>query len=236
MLAKSGTLLESLASDDIGVEIIRQWVSMESTIALDAETLSVWTERLVSMVSGCAIDHDIANDIQHWHMLQTLKNSLQSMNPRASDTQHTAMSQLDLPPLGSMLQLRKEDKKSRLVKHQETTNTIPSLQDVDKHYLKAFNIHVPGSKSSLLDVIKRLEGEKTTAILLSIASRLPCYLCVSSLGSAPPVSKGGTHYESFQPVPIPQVEILDKGVGIWKVLLSPQALKSLLHLGSHGQI
>ena len=239
VLVKSGFLLEHLVSEHLGVEVIRQWLSMQSPTTLDAETLSLWTNRLVSMVQGCAIDHDTTIETQQWHMLQDLKNSLQKMESdtlRASGKRYTPATRHDLPVLGSMKQLNREDKKSRLARHQDTTNTIPPLRDDDKRYLKAFDIRVPGSKSSLLDAIKRLEGEKTTAILLSIMSRLPCYLCVSSLGSAPQTARAETRNESFQPTSISQMEILDKGIGVWKVLLSPQALRSLLHLGSHGQI
>ena len=239
VLVNSGFLLEHLVSDHLGVEVIRQWLSMQSPMALDAETLSLWTDRLVSMVHGCAIDHDTAIEIQQWHMLQDLKNSLQNLESdtlRASGKRNTPATRHDLPALGSMTQLNKEDKKSRLARHQDIINTIPPLRDDDKRYLKAFDIHVPGSKSSLLDAIKRLEGEKTIAVLLSIMSRLPCYLCVPSLGSTPQIAKAETRNESFRPTSISQMEILDKGIGVWKVLLSPQALRSLLHLGSHGQI
>lgn len=238
VLVNTGLLLEHLVSDHLGVEVIRQWLSMQSPMALDAETLSLWTDRLVSMMHGCAIDHNTAIETQQWQMLQDLRKSLQKMETdtlRVSGKRYNPTTRHDLPALGSMTQLNKEDKKSRLVRHQDATNTIPPLRDDDKLYLKAFDIHVPGSKSSLLDAIKRLEGEKTIAILLSVMSRLPCYLCVSSLGSTP-IAKAETRNESFRPASISQMKILDKGIGVWKVSLSPQALRSLLHLGSHGQI
>ena len=239
VLTSSGTLLEHLVSDHLGVEIIRQWASMQSTIALDAGTLSLWTERLVSMVHKCGIDHGVALETQQWHTLKALKGSLQNMEQgtsRSSGKHHTPANRHELPALGSMTQLNREDKKGRLAKHHDTQSTIPSLQDDDKRSLKTFDLHVPGSRSSLQETIKRLEGEKTTAILLSMASRLPCYLCISSLESSAHTSKGETYSESFQALSAPHVEILDKGIGIWKVLLSPQALRSVLHMGSHGQI
>ena len=239
VLVNSGFLLEHLVSDHLGVEVIRQWLSMQNPTALDAETLGLWTDRLVNMVHGCAIDHDTAIESQQWHILQDLRNSLHKIETdtsRASGNRYTPATRPDLPTLGSMTQLNKEDKKSHLAMHQDTTNTIPPLRDDDKRYLKAFDIRVPGSKSSLLDAINRLESEKTIAVLLSIISRLPCYLCVSSLGSTPQIAEAETRNESFRSTSFSQMEILDKGIGVWKVLLSPQALRSLLHLGSHGQI
>ena len=238
VLVDSGFLLEYLVSDHLGVEVIRQWLSMQSPAALDAETLNLWTDRLVSMVHGCAIDHDSAIETQQWHMLQDLKNSLQNMESgalRASDQRYTPATRHELPALASMTQLNKDDKKSRLAGHQDTNNAIPSLKDDDKRSLKAFSIHVPGSKNSLREVIKQLEGQETTAILLAITSKLPCYLCTSSLGDPFQTSNGETHNENYQALPTPHIETLDKGIGVWKVLLSPQALKSALHLGSQSQ-
>ena len=239
LLAKSGTLLEHLVSDHRGAEIIRQWILMQSSAALDMETLELWTERLVSMVHNCAIDHDVADNIQQWHLLKNLKESLRKAdrdNPITSGKRPALVTRHDLPALASMTQLNKDDKKSRLAGNQDTTNAIPSLQDGDKRSLKAFSIHVPGSKNSLREVIKRLEGQETTTILLAITSKLPCYLCTSSLGDSSQNSNGETHNQSFQAVSTPHIETLDKGIGLWKVLLSPQALKSVLHLGSQSQI
>lgn len=239
VLAKSGTLLEHLVSGNPGAEIIRQWASMQSTVSLDAKTLNLWTEKLMSMVNNCAMDHEVTQETQQWHMLKVLMDSLRRLEhgaSKSSGTQHTPASRHDLPALGQMTQLHREDKKSRLVSHEDTNNTISALQDDDKRSLKAFGIHIPGSRSSLLEVIKRLEGEKTTVILLAIASKLPCYLCTYSLESPSQISKSQTYNESFQSLSPPSLEMLDKGIGEWKVLLSPQALRSLLHLGRHGQI
>lgn len=238
VLATSGTLLEHLVCDHLGIEIIRQWVSMHSRVAVDLGTLELWTEKLVTMVHSCAMDHNVTHEIQQWHTLKALKNSLRNLEQsisKASNKSSTPATRHDLPVLGSMKQLSRGDKKSRLARHhQDTNSTIPALQDDDKRSLKIFEIQVPGSKSSLLEVIKRLEDEKTTAILLSVASNFPCYLCISGIGSLSQNSKGGTRDESFQAVSTPHIEILDKGHGVWKVLLSPQALRSVLHMGSHG--
>ena len=195
VLASSGTLLEHLVSNRLGIEVIRQWVSLQSTVALDARTLELWTERLISMAHSCAIDHDNAHEIQQWDALKAVKRSLQN------------------------------------VEH----STI-LLTDDDKCTLKVFDLQVPDSRSSLQAVIKRLEGDKTTKILLSIAAKLPCYLCIPGLGSLSQTSKCRTHDEIFQAVSIPQIEILDTGLWVWKLLLSSLAKRSVLHMGSHGQI
>ena len=57
---------------------------------------------------------------------------------------------------------------------------------------------------------------------------VPCYLCISGLKPPSQSLERGTHDESFQMGSLPQIEILDKGLGVWKVLLSPRALRSVL--------
>ena len=234
VLANSGTLLEHLVSDRLGNEIIRQWASIQSTFALDAGTSELWTERLLNMMQHCAIDHKIVSEHQQWHMLKALKKSLQNVERSINCERSTPVTRHHLPPLGGMTQLNRDDKKGQLAKHQDANSTAFSLKEDDKRSLEAFDINVPGSKSSLSEVIRRLEGEKTNKSLLSVVSRPPCYVCVSSLDSQSPSFKVRDNDENVQAVSNPHVETLNKGLGLWKVLLSPQALRSVLHMKSHG--
>ena len=236
VLASSDTLLEHLVSSHPGIQVVRQWASMQNIIALDARTLGLWTDKLLSMVHNCAIDHDVAHEMQQWHTLKALKKSLQRIEENASSKTNrpTPASRHELPALTSMTQLHSEDKKARLAWRKDSSSDVICLQDGDKRSLKVFDIPVPGSKSSLLEAIKRLEGEKTTAVLLSISSKLPCYTCVSGLESPSRTSRRQTRDEYIEAVPMPQKETLEKRFGLWKVLLTEQALTSLLHMGSHG--
>lgn len=237
VLAEAGPLLEYISSDRLGSEILRQWTCTPNPLALDAQTLESWTQRFVKMVGSCRKNHDVAQAIQQWSSLNTLKASLQSM--KDSHLQHSKndsglVARHELPSLGRMTQLRKEDKKARAATRQNFNTSLPPLPDRLKGYLKAFDLQIPGSINSLLDVIKRLEGDKTTAILLSIATSFPCNLCILGLECSPEAQSAESDDQSIGPVPNLQIETLNKKIGIWKVLLSPQALRSLLHMGSHG--
>lgn len=114
VLGSSGVLLEHLVSDHLGVEIIRQWASMQNMTALDADTLGLWTEKLVNMVQKCAIDHHLALETEQWHMLKALRTSLQNLahSMSKSSSKHSS----HLPALGSMKPLNREDK-SRTSRH-----------------------------------------------------------------------------------------------------------------------
>ena len=236
VLASSNTLLEHLVSSHPGIQVVRQWASMQNMIALDARTLGLWTDKLLSMVHNCAIDHDVSHEMQQWHTLKTLKKSLQRIEEYhlSKTNRPTPASRHELPILTSMTQLNSEDKKARLTWRKDSSSDVISLQDSDKRALKVFGILVPGSKSSLLEAIKRLEGEKTTAILLSISSKLPCYTCVSELESPSRTPGRLTRDEYTEAMPTPQMELFGKRFGPWNVLLTDQALTSSLHMGSHG--
>ena len=237
VLTGAGSLLEHISSDRHGIEILRQWVAMQSNIALNAETLSLWTERLVTMMHNCGIDHDISREGEQWDMLMALKSSLQDLDhstSTSSDRHSSPTTHKNLPELGSMMQLNKGDKKARIAQRDNVKIISPQITDHVKGLLKTFDLQIPGSTSQVRDVIKRLEGEKTTEILLLLTSKLPCYLCISFLGSPSQKLKGKT--PNFPAASVSYTETLNKRLGLWKVLVSPQALKSLLHIQSHGQI
>ena len=238
VLTAAGSLLEHMSADRQGIEILRQWIVMPTHIALDAEMTSLWAERMVAMMQKCELDHDIAFEAEQWQMLKALKNSLQTLDHSTSTSsdQRVPTTHHDLPVLGTMTQLRKEDKKARTTKRENVQTASPHISDHLKGLLKAFDLQIPGSTSQVLEVIKRLEGEKTTAILLLLTSKLPCFLCISFLGSPIQISKCETPKENFPAASVSHIETLNKGLGIWKVLLSLHALKSVLHMGTHGQI
>ena len=237
VLTGTGSLLEHISSDSHGIEIVRQWVAMPGDVALNAETLSLWTERLVTMMYNCDTDHGIARE--QWDMLKALKNSLQDLvhSTSTSSDQHVLPTTHNiLPGLGSMIQLNKEDKKARIAQREDVKTISPQITDHVKGLLKTFDLQIPGSTSQVRHVIKRLEGEKTTELLLLLTSKLPCYLCILFLGSRSPNLKGKTPKKNFPAASVSHIETLNKGLGLWKVLVSPQALESVLHMKSHGQI
>ena len=238
VIASSGNLLEHLVCDHLGVEIIREWVSIQNKNALDVGTSELWTERLVSMMRACIMNHDITLECQRWHMLKAVKQSLQNIQSSflwSSSEGLTSASSQKFPVLGAMKKLNREDKKGQIAKHPNAESTFPSLKDDDKKILESFSINIPGSKHSLTETIKKLEGETTNTILHSIIPRDPCYLCLSSLGDSYQQSKDQRYNEDFQAVSASYMDSLNKGFGLWKILLSPPALKSVLHMKSQGK-
>lgn len=238
ILAEAGSLLEYVSSDRLGSEILRQWACTPNPLTLDAQTLEVWTQTFVKMVASCRKNHGVTQAIQQWNSLKTLKASLQSIKDtymRQSKDDSGSVARHVLPQLGKMTQLSMEDKKARTAKRQTVHTSFPPLPDHLKDLLKAFDLQIPGSVNALQDAIKQLEGEKTTAILLSIATTFPCNLCIMGLESSLENPSTETDERNTRAISDLKVDIVDRKIGTWKVLLSPQALRSLLHMGTHGQ-
>lgn len=238
VLADCDTFLEHLAADRFGSEIIRQWGCSLGASVIDAGNLEVWTERLVKMVRCCMGNHEVEEAIQQWGMLRTLKNSLRNVEHKVSRPSKDHPVLVDTrghPPLDRMTQLNREDKKARPAARQSIDPSFPSFDDHDKILLKAFDLQVPGSWRTLADVIKCLEGSKTSAVFLSVASSFPCNLCISGLSSSSQIVSDENQNDSVGALSNLRIEIVDKGIGIWQICMSAQALKSVQDMGSHGE-
>ena len=239
VLTGCGTLLEHLAADRFGSETLYQWACLRGSVALHTETLEVWTERLVKMIQMCVGNHDVEEATQRWVMLQALKTSLCNVKEcvlRPSEGLSMPMAARDLPQLGRMTQLDKEDKKARTTMRSSIKTSFTSFNNDDKMLLKAFDLKIPGSWSTLADVFRCLEEDKTSEILLSILSSFPCNLCISELSSSSGIACGNKQNESAGAMFNLQIQISDKAIGIWHIRMSAQALKSVQHLGKHGQL
>ena len=85
----------------------------------------------------------------------------------------------------------------------------------------------PESRAALRNVMERLEGDETSKVLLSIMTHFPCELYLQGVGSSPQTPNVGIIDESVGAVSNLQTEILGKALGVWQILLSVQALRSL---------
>ena len=243
VLADCGTLFEHLAADRFGSEIIRQWACTRDASVLDAGSLEIWTERLVNMVRSCMGNHDVEEAIQRWVMLLALKTSLRSVEHNISkpsgpsENHFRSLNTHGLPSLGRMTKLSREDKKARPAGDQNSISSFPALDNDDQTNLKAFDLQVPGSWSTLANVIKCLEDDKTSEIFLSVVSSFPCNLCISRLSSSPhQVANSKTHDESIEALSNLHFEVVDKKIDIWQIRMSEQALKTFQHMSSHGKL
>lgn len=207
-----GNVLEYLAADPSGSAVIRQWAYLPNPQALDMETMAVWTERLSSMVSSCIGNHEVAPAIQEWGNLKALQSSLQGLEAR--------------------LLIREAKQDARM---QYTKPAFPILEDGPKNLLELFGLAEPESRRMVQSHVEQLADGITASILRSIATSFPCKHCIPGLGSTPQNANQATIENTIAADSDLELDVLGKGIGIWKVLLSAPALKSVQIISQAGR-
>jgi len=231
-------------SDRSCSEVIKDWARSSKSTVRDAATLEMWTRRVMEMTSSCTSDHGVAEEIQRWSALMSLKSSLlelEHMHAQQTGKSQYQSSNGDLPLLAGMTQLIKDDKKTYCARQQKPNNHLPDLKDDVVELLGVFDLPVPASCQMLRNTIERLESEETIAILCATVATFPCRLCNEAArhASSRPTeaANSATRDEDAEAARKLGLDVLGKRMGNWKVLLSKQALKSiqdLNHSGSHA--
>ena len=214
VLGNCGTLLEYLASDRFGSRIVRQWAYLPSDAALDRGTQEAWTERLANMISSCPGYHNVAPSIQHWAMLIPLKRNLEALEA---------------------MMLEEEDNGVSLARPQATKTHFFPLKDDIISMLNLFDLKAPESRRMVQSHIDFLKRNKTPAILHSIVTSFPCKRCTPALGLPPRSTNAESHDQNTTAISSLDIDVLGKAVGVWKVLLSGPALKSVQNLSRLGR-
>lgn len=203
--------LEFLVAEPSGSEVLRRWVGLPRTLAFDVPTQTSWTARLVNMVLSCRGDHGIALTVQRWNNLADLREALQNMDQRL---------------------LREESTKAAAL---ETRNHSFSIFQNDfKDRLAAFGLTVPGSRRMVQNHIQTLSDGATSSVLCSVVLSFPCKYCTSGLGGPLLPVNTGLENEFTEAASDLSIDVLGKQLGVWKILLSENALKSLQKTGIHG--
>ena len=211
VLCRCGSTLEMFATEPCGTEVFGRWVSLPQNLAFDVATQNTWTERLVAMVLSCPGDHDIAPALQRWEQLTALKKALRSLETRL---------------------LREENTRST---RPQTTKSALSMLDNDlKKLLSEVDLPIPGSRRMVQNHIETLSIGPTSSVLRSIVASLPCKHCASGLGGPPLRVNAELKERPSQPSSNLDIDIFGKSLGIWKVLLSDKALKSIQKIRMQG--
>ncbi|MCJ1458762.1 hypothetical protein MMC28_009136 [Mycoblastus sanguinarius] len=238
MIAGCGKLLEHLASDPSGSRAICQWIEVPSAFVQETETLETWTARILHMARSCVLSHGVTNEIQRWKVLRDLKQALRNLDDRTSKNAE-ARPQDGVLRLANMTQLKKDDdKKAYLGKRQEShENQFPLLEDDLVRSLDVFELPAPRSSRMVQSLIEKLEGEITLGFLCGAAKTFPCKSCNAALQSTNQVWKDSDDEtdEGILPLSDLPLDVFGKTIGIWKIVLSMPALRSIQNIRSSGQ-
>ncbi len=211
VISGCGGLLEYLASDPCGSVVIRQWVYLPTFQALDVESKAVWTQKLSSMVSSCTGNHEIAHAVQQWGDLKVLQTTLRDLEQR--------------------LLTREAKQNTRMPSNKPN---LLALEEGSRSLLESFGLKEPESRRMVQNHIETLAEDATTAILRSIAASFPCKRCIPGLGSTPQDANEAILESTTAAGSDLELDVLGKGIGIWKILLSAPALKSIQTFSQAG--
>ena len=224
-IARSDRLLQLVVSDPAGNQIFRKWIQLFKTTNHQAKTLRKWTACLSDLASRCTRDHGVSADLKRWEKLFHLTGELRTRQ-NAQENISRQTSTRDLRILGSGERFE--------------TTSFGDLEDNLVASLQEIGLEIPHSDRLLSHVIEQLEGDKTIAILVSIAQKYPCKLCYENVQTPfprrteSPTATGEVALDESSP--IIHSELLGQAIGSWNVLISATALRSLQNLSSSGSL
>jgi hypothetical protein len=237
-LANTPHILEILASDESGGAVLKAWSPAFASTIQDSVTLGKWTSRIVRMCDSCRGNHEVEDEVQGWKTLVAVKKSLRELGMQFSQAREKeSMYQCkDMPLHSNMRPLDSSDKKSG---KKSTKAGFQSPCEIPRDVIEAlhvFNLPVPTSERAVANTIAELETEQTLSILQSTIASFPCRLCNESARERPSTPVVLSEEQGLLLTQVPPLRLHGKRVGVWKVLLSSQALKDLQNLSYSGKI
>lgn len=219
-VSKTGALLEMLVSHKQGSEIMKDWVRNQYRSICEFSVLRAFNHRLVTLCSNCTHDHGTRDQSEQWHQLLKLRELLLRLKEdfartRAENDRHKEKNQkvkMSQPPL------------------------VPEIPTEVSTALALFDIQSrPTSERMVETILQSLESEISSSILKSIINSFPCRLCFETLDGTR--ARGDHHLKKDDERPIAPAfnpEIFGKRFGVWKVLLSSQAVKNIQSASRSG--
>ncbi|KAF8421382.1 hypothetical protein EV426DRAFT_718708 [Tirmania nivea] len=211
-LAHIPSLLGKVISSDSSSDFLGDWVDSIGKSHPNATTLGGWTEVAADLVDGCVGGHDVDEVLDRWKSLKRVKEQL-----------HASQTGL----------------KSNPGYHITFSDDMQTL-------LRDFRLSPPHSEATLSSAIEVVDITFTFEILTTLIESMPCRLCFSNCtggGSAPVMtsrlrrgSRGKGWFDETEVDQFHYEDLLGKGLGRWKIVLSAQALKDLQNSRFEGNL
>lgn len=219
-VSETEALLEMLISHKQGSEIMKDWVRNQSRSICEFSVLRAFTHRLVTLCSNCPHDHGTRDQSEQWQQLLKLRELLLNLKEDFAKTR------------AENDRNKEKNQKVKMPQHP----LVPEIPTEVSTALASFGIQSrPTSERMVETILQRLESETTSSILKSIITSFPCRLCYETSDGTR--ARGDHHLKkdgeqlmtpSFNP------EIFGKRFGVWKVLLSSQAVKNIQSASRSG--
>lgn len=219
-VSETEALLEMLVSHKQGSEVMKHWVRNQYRSICEFSVLRAFNHRLVTLCSNCTHDHGTRDQSEQWHQLLKLRELLLRLKEDFARTQ---------------AENDRHKKKNQKVKMSQRP-LVPEIPTDVSTALALFGIQSrPTSERMVENILQRLETESSSSILKSIIISFPCRLCYETLDGTR--ARGDHHVKkNDEPLIAPTFnpEIFGKRFGVWKVLLSSQAVKNIQSVSRSG--
>ncbi|KAF8453554.1 hypothetical protein BDZ91DRAFT_749021 [Kalaharituber pfeilii] len=243
-------LLERLVANPVGAEIVGDLIRNQkygrSLFEHRHPILVTWIDRLIKL-SDCGFDHNISEPCEHWKSISILR---EHYPPAAASTEQVSQAPIKAAKVNpkNMRKLTADDKKSGAAgRAKKETMAITVPQDL-AGLLKSFGSPVPKTLAQARNEVQQLELARAFGILEKIVGSFPCGVCCKTLANVGhSMTHLGKYEESFGRMTVEQ-EIEErrienegqierkelKGLGLWRIVLSRQAMKDLADSGKAG--
>lgn len=235
-LSEADDLLERWITGSKNSQTVKDWVGKYKYSPRESSMLRSFTQRLMTLCDTCTHDHGVSSLSKRWHDLSKLTDFLKQQqlvyqhyqtreHEKARDTRH----------FDGLRLLGKDDKKTG--KSQKSLSTSAPLVPVDvSNSLDHFGIPTPNSQRTLESALDRLQIEETSRLLSSVIDTFPCRPCNESAYNpgrarrsfSVNINLAQPSDQSFDP------ETFVRRIGVWKVLLSAQAVRDMKNLSRSG--
>ncbi|KAI5802951.1 hypothetical protein EDC01DRAFT_726313 [Geopyxis carbonaria] len=246
-LSEKPKILEILVSDQSG-SIVFKKLCEESFFYRSAPTVLKITQRLALLCASCTGGHGINTGLKRWYELVNVLQKLKEFQA-ITEAEFTWNSRQNKVHPGRVLRKLSLDHDERnIVRNRSATIIDPAtlkLPDLIASKLFTLDIRLPSSKRGLDDLIDRITKSEIPSLLKVIINTFPCRIChdealARSSGTSPDKFStfeisGDLQEEQEVAEDITQQPLFGAQAGVWKVLLSAQALKDLKHLSHAGR-
>lgn len=219
-VSETEDLLEMLISHKRGSEVMKDWVRNQYHSICEFSVLRAFTHRLVTLCSNCTRDHGTRDQSEQWQQLLKLRELLLNLKEDFAKTR---------------AENDKNKEKNQKVKLSQRP-LVPEIPTEVSTALALFGIQSRPTSERMVDtILQRLESETTSSILKSIITSFPCRLCYETLDGTR--ARGDHHVKKDGErliAPTFNPDIFGKRFGVWKVLLSSQAVKNIQSASRSG--
>ncbi|KAJ5166413.1 DNA helicase UvrD-like C-terminal [Penicillium canariense] len=236
LLVSQDGMFEHLVADEKHVFVMKEWL-LSKKKSLDLSVTIKMSEKLVNMCDACSSGHGVGCISKEWKKATNLMASLQDLLNTLNSNNNCVLKE-NLPSLDTMKVLDRDDKKSNQAKNtrseRKVSFNVPEAVQEDLQSLEMPKVH---STSAVIHALGHLRTEIVPKLMRTALESFPCRICLEKL------DKSSTHISN----PVSEelynerqegvaVDLFGKPVGLWKVLLSDEAMKSVKKLARAGDV